>query len=124
MPCGADQQRAKILCAGGPRASNELPEGGDSRESFSALDINRIPMKGFVKPGEAMLLRNGKLTRKQIATKRFATCMFEYVYFSRPDTNLDAGSVYEIRVRLGELLARDAPAKADIVVPVPDTARP
>jgi len=89
-----------------------------------ALDINRVPFKGFVKPGEAMLMRNGKLVKRQIATKRFATCMFEYVYFSRPDTNLDAGSVYEIRVRLGELLARDAPAKADIVVPVPDTARP
>jgi amidophosphoribosyltransferase len=89
-----------------------------------ALDINRVPFKGFVKPGEAMLMHNGKLTKKQLMTKRFAACMFEYVYFSRPDTNLDAGSVYEIRVKLGELLARDAPAKADIVVPVPDTARP
>ncbi|MDO8339326.1 MAG: amidophosphoribosyltransferase [Candidatus Burarchaeum sp.] len=92
-------------------------------ESVS-LDINKIPMKGHVKPGSALLLRNGKLTVKQLVTARFATCMFEYVYFSRPDSVLDAGSVYEARVRLGELLARDAPAKADIVVPVPDTARP
>jgi amidophosphoribosyltransferase len=89
-----------------------------------ALDINKVPMKGHVKPGEAMLMRDGKLTKKHLLTKRMATCMFEYVYFSRPDSELDAGSVYEIRVRLGEQLARDSPAKADIVVPVPDTARP
>ncbi|RLG18841.1 amidophosphoribosyltransferase, partial [Candidatus Micrarchaeota archaeon] len=89
-----------------------------------ALDTNRIPLKGQVKPGEALLLRKGKLTKRQLMKKRFATCMFEYVYFSRPDSVLDMGNVYEIRVKLGELLARDWPAKADIVVPVPDTARP
>ncbi|VVC03873.1 Glutamine--fructose-6-phosphate aminotransferase [isomerizing] [Candidatus Burarchaeum australiense] len=88
------------------------------------LDINKIPMKGFVAPGSALLLKDGKLTLKQLVNARFATCMFEYVYFSRPDSNLDAGNVYQIRLKLGELLARDAPAKADVVVPMPDTARP
>ncbi|MFH0885222.1 MAG: phosphoribosyltransferase family protein, partial [Candidatus Micrarchaeota archaeon] len=49
--------------------------------------------------------------------------MFEYVYFSRPDSCLDGKSVYAVRRRLGQLLAREAPARADLVVPVPDTSR-
>jgi amidophosphoribosyltransferase len=49
--------------------------------------------------------------------------MFEYVYFARPDSKMDGKWIYEVRHRLGTLLAASAPAKADIVVPVPDTAR-
>jgi amidophosphoribosyltransferase len=50
--------------------------------------------------------------------------MFEYVYFSRPDSVLEEREVYPVRIRLGEELAKTYEADADVVVPVPDTARP
>jgi amidophosphoribosyltransferase len=49
--------------------------------------------------------------------------MFEYVYFSRPDSLMDGLSVHKARERLGEVLAQEAPARADSVIPVPDTSR-
>src|SRR5690606_33673210 len=51
-------------------------------------------------------------------------CIFEYVYFARPDSMVEGQSVYEARKRIGAELAREAPAPADIVVPVPDSGVP
>jgi amidophosphoribosyltransferase len=51
-------------------------------------------------------------------------CIFEYVYFARPDTNLFGRDVYPARVRMGEILARNFPARADVVIPVPDSGAP
>jgi amidophosphoribosyltransferase len=56
------------------------------------------------------------------APKRF--CVFEYIYFARPDSMLEGKSVYEARKRIGRELAREAPVEADIVVPVPDSGVP
>lgn len=53
-----------------------------------------------------------------------APCIFEYVYFARPDSKVFGRNVYEVRKRLGEELAREFPAEADIVVPVPDSGVP
>jgi amidophosphoribosyltransferase len=53
-----------------------------------------------------------------------ARCSFEHIYFSRPDSVWDGSSVHHVRQRLGELLAIDAPAIADVVVPVPDSSIP
>jgi amidophosphoribosyltransferase len=53
------------------------------------------------------------------AQKKF--CIFEYVYFARPDTMLEGRSVYKVRKEIGKLLAKEAPAKADVVVAVPDS---
>lgn len=88
-----------------------------------ALDINGIPYRGEVKGGELILLNGGKLERKQIVPETARHCMFEYVYFSRPDSWINGKSVYETRKRLGEMLAKEAPARADVVVAVPDTSR-
>jgi amidophosphoribosyltransferase len=52
-----------------------------------------------------------------------AHCMFEYVYFARADSTIDGKNVYNIRMRLGQILARESPADADAVVPVPDSGR-
>jgi amidophosphoribosyltransferase len=49
--------------------------------------------------------------------------MFEYVYFARPDSIIDGKSVYGVRGRLGEVLAKEAPIDADVIIPVPDTSR-
>ena len=53
-----------------------------------------------------------------------ALCVFEYVYFARPDSTLEEQSIHRVRQRLGEALAREAPVEADVVVGVPDSATP
>jgi amidophosphoribosyltransferase len=89
-----------------------------------ALDVNGIPYKGDVRGGELITIdTGGKVARKKIASENPKNCMFEYVYFSRPDSLINRKSVYDVRTRLGDALAEEAPVKADVVVPVPDTSR-
>jgi len=89
-----------------------------------ALDINSIPYKGDVAGGEMIEIENGKITkRKQLVETVPKHCMFEYVYFSRPDSYINGKSVHDARIMLGEILAEESPVKADVVVPVPDTSR-
>ena len=89
-----------------------------------ALDIIGCKLSGDVAPGEVVVVSKGEVKRKIVAPAVSPRhCMFEYVYFSRPDSKMDGKWVYEVRHRLGCLLAKAAPVKADIVVPVPDTAR-
>ena len=91
-----------------------------------ALDIIAAEYVRDVAPGEVVLIdRTGKLTSffpfpKQ--SQRF--CMFEYVYFARPDSTLEGRHVYAVRKYIGRELAKEAPAKADLVVPVPDSGVP
>ncbi len=89
-----------------------------------ALDVNGIPYVGDIHGGEFITLdEKGKISKKQLAVESAHHCMFEYVYFSRPDSQLDGKSVYSVRRKLGEALARESPLKADVVIPVPDTSR-
>jgi amidophosphoribosyltransferase len=88
-----------------------------------ALDVNGIPYKGDVLGGELIVIDNGKTVRKQLVPEKKKHCMFEYVYFSRPDSVMNQKSVYKTRSELGKALAREAPVKADVVIPVPDTSR-
>jgi len=87
-----------------------------------ALDINGIPYRGDVKGGELVLIGRTEV-RKQIVPENARHCMFEYVYFSRPDSKINGKSVHEVRKLLGSILAAEAPAKADVVIPIPDTSR-
>ncbi len=92
-----------------------------------ALDL--LGYKNFtdVKPGEAVFIdKQGEFFKKQVAKGRKATCIFEYVYFARPDSILDGIGVYEARLRLGEELGKEClkhKIEPDVVIPVPDTAR-
>ncbi len=89
-----------------------------------ALDINNIPYKGDVAGGELVIVDGkGNMKREQVKPQRAKHCMFEYVYFSRPDSIINGKNVYTVRSRLGEMLAAESPVKADLVVPVPDTSR-
>ncbi|MFA6530207.1 MAG: amidophosphoribosyltransferase [Candidatus Micrarchaeia archaeon] len=89
-----------------------------------ALDINNIPYKGEVGPGELVTVeKDGTLKRREILKKGKRHCMFEYVYFSRPDSIINGKYVYEVRKGLGRELAKEHPVKADVIVPVPDTSR-
>ena len=88
-----------------------------------ALDINNIPYKGEVNSGELVFVEPNGLVRKDIMKKGIRHCMFEYVYFSRPDSIINTRYVYEVRKNLGKELAKEHPVNADIIVPVPDTSR-
>ena len=81
-------------------------------------------LKGDLAPGEVVVVSKGEVKRKIVAGGQSPRhCMFEYVYFARPDSKMDGKWIYEVRHRLGQMLAASSPVKADIIVPVPDTAR-
>jgi len=88
-----------------------------------ALDINKIPYKGTLCAGELAIISNKGIERKIIKQKGCAHCMFEYVYFSRPDSIINDKLVLQVRKYLGKELAKEYPVHADLVMPVPDTAR-
>jgi len=78
-----------------------------------------------VKPGEMLVITNEgieSLSPFQTMPSRF--CIFEYVYFARPDSHIDNKNVYEVRKKIGMELARETPVEADLVVPVPDSGTP
>ncbi|MFH1328397.1 MAG: amidophosphoribosyltransferase [Candidatus Bathyarchaeota archaeon] len=90
-----------------------------------AIDMCGGKVKRDLAPGEAFLVSESSIERKQFAPcKRRAHCMFEYVYFSRPDSVIEGRSVYEVRLNLGRNLGKTYGDDADVIVPVPDTARP
>ncbi|MDI6826450.1 MAG: amidophosphoribosyltransferase [Candidatus Aenigmarchaeota archaeon] len=104
--------------------------GNDNMRAFAsesvALEVNKARLKSDVKPGQLIITdKNGKSEKRQVVScKNAAHCMFEYVYFSRPDSILDGKCVYDVRVKLGENLAKTYSSDADVIVPVPDTSRP
>lgn len=91
----------------------------------NAFDAIGIDFLKDVSGGEAIFVEtNGKIHEKKIESLAPAHCMFEYVYFARPDSELDGKSVYEARIALGKILGERLKGRGDVVVPVPDTARP
>jgi amidophosphoribosyltransferase len=73
-------------------------------------------------PGEIVVVdRDGMRSLKPFETKPKKMCIFEYVYFARPDSDMEGVSVYEARKRLGTILAEEQPANADVVIAVPDS---
>jgi amidophosphoribosyltransferase len=88
-----------------------------------ALDLIHAKFVRDVEPGEVVAINQDGLTSTQAFPehKRRAFCIFEYVYFARPDSTIANRSVYKVRVEMGRQLAREFPVKADVVVPVPDS---
>ncbi|WP_438502752.1 amidophosphoribosyltransferase [Amaricoccus solimangrovi] len=90
-----------------------------------ALDIIGATFEREVEPGEMVICTEEGVESFfpfQRVKPRF--CVFEYVYFSRPDSVIGGQSVYETRRRIGEELAKEAPVEADLVCPVPDSGTP
>ena len=78
-----------------------------------------------VKPGEVVVINEKGIKSYMFGSKRKSSfCIFEYVYLARPDSILNKKSVYLTREKLGKFLAKEHPAKADIVIPVPDSGIP
>jgi amidophosphoribosyltransferase len=88
-----------------------------------ALDLIHAKFVREVEPGEIVVINQNGLTSIQAFPEQMerAFCIFEYVYFARPDSTIGTRSVYKVRVDLGRELAREFPVDADIVVPVPDS---
>lgn len=96
-------------------------------ESVS-LDTVGIAKFRDVKPGEVVFIdNNGNKHIRQLTSSRQYACIFEWVYFARPDSTIDSINVYKARLRLGEMLAAELQARSntkyDVVIPVPDTSR-
>ena len=95
--------------------------------ALTALDFEIVE---DIKPGEAIILNeNGELMRKRVVRKNSHTpCLFEFVYFSRPDSSIDDISIHKSRLRMGDFLGdkilKEYPKlNVDVVIPIPDTSR-
>lgn len=99
-----------------------LSKYGAASESV-ALDIMGEEVVDDVGPGECITIKDGKMERKTLVEKEPRHCMFEWVYFSRPDSTIQKKPVYDVRLRLGEELAKQWDKDVDVVIPVPDTSR-
>jgi amidophosphoribosyltransferase len=88
-----------------------------------ALDQIQAEFIRDVEPGEIVIINEKGLVSVQAfpAHQRRAFCIFEYVYFARPDSVIGGRSVYEVRKEMGRQLAREHGVKADLVIPVPDS---
>src|SRR5688572_7678213 len=90
-----------------------------------AFDIIGATFLRDVQPGEIVsLTEDGLQTRMGAVGDRTALCVFEHIYFARPDSRLGGQVLQVARGRMGEILAREAPADADLVIPVPDSGNP
>ena len=90
-----------------------------------ALDVIGAHFVREVDPGEMVVVDgSGAKTLRPFAEARPRPCIFEHVYFSRPDSIAEGKSVYEVRKFIGAELSREAPVDADLVVPVPDSGVP
>src|SRR6266568_3067370 len=109
-----------------PLCLGRLPDGGAIITSETcALDTVGAEFVREIEPGEAVMLGRGEpVAEPLLPSTRKAMCMFEFIYFARPDSRLQGQSLYEARRNMGRELAREAPAEADIVISLPDSGTP
>ncbi len=100
-------------------------EGWVLSSETCGLDIIGAEFVREIEPGEMVVIENGKVASfRPFAQAASRFCIFEQVYFSRPDSLIGGRSVYETRRQIGVELAREAPVEADLVCPVPDSGTP
>ncbi|MEM7073332.1 MAG: amidophosphoribosyltransferase [Pseudomonadota bacterium] len=122
--------RDSLLCVRDPNGIRPMVLGrlGESWICASetvGLDVIGADYVREVEAGEMIKLDQDGLTSfKPFPKARTRPCLFEYVYFARPDSLIGGQNVYEVRKKIGAELALEAPAEADIVVPVPDSGTP
>ncbi len=122
-----DPNGFRPLCLGRLEATDELEAGWVLASESPALDVLGATFIRELEPGE-MVVIDGKEVRSEqpFADERIdpKLCIFEFVYFARPDTTLYGNEVHGARRRMGQLLATQAPVAADLVMGVPDSGVP
>jgi amidophosphoribosyltransferase len=107
-----------------PLCIGEIEEGHIVVSESAAIDALNGTFIRDVAPGEIIeVMHDHFIPHKGPAHKHKANCMFEWVYFARPDSVIDEREVYDVRKRIGEILARECPADVDIIMPIPDSGR-
>ena len=106
-----------------PLCLGKLGESYVLASETCALDLIHAKFVREIEPGEILIINDNGLKSIQAfpEQQRRAFCIFEYVYFARPDSNIHSRNVYKVRVEMGRQLAREHLREADIVVPVPDS---
>jgi amidophosphoribosyltransferase len=106
-----------------PLTIGRLDGGWVVASETCALDLIGATWERDVDPGEVVVIRRGRLRtlRPFRPAPRETFCIFEFIYFARPDSNLNGHNVYGFRKELGRVLAREHPVAADLVVPVLDS---
>ena len=112
-----DPQGFRPLCIG------RTEEGGWVLSSETcALDVNGASFVRDVLPGEMVVVENGALRSYRFTNGQdVASCIFEYIYFARPDSIIDGQSVHAARFEMGRVLARESGLRGDVVISVPDS---
>ena len=120
----------KLLAFRDPQGIRPLVLGrlGEDRVVASetcAFDLIGATFERDVRPGELLVIdEEGVHATQALPEGRHALCIFEHVYFARPDSTLAGAEVHGVRVRMGERLAAEAPVDADLVMPIPDSGTP
>jgi len=109
-----------------PLSLGKLPNGGYIVASETcAFDLVGAKFVRDIRPGELIIFKDGREPKSiQIFEPTPKHCIFEYVYFARPDSNIFGQNVYQTRKNMGRELARSKPVEADLVIPVPDGGVP
>jgi len=108
-----------------PLVLGKLGEGHILASETCALDIVGAEYLRDVGPGELVVLdSSGVHSLRPFPPAPHRFCVFEYIYFARPDSVVEGSSIYEARKRIGAELARESPTTAEVVIPVPDSGVP
>jgi len=105
----------KPLCLG------KINNGYMVASESCAFDLAGAKYIREIEPGEILIINKNGLKSDFLKTRKISHCIFEFIYFSRPDSKIFGESVYIARKKLGEKLAEEFPFKGDIVIPIPDS---
>ena len=107
-----------------PLVLGKLETGWVVASESAALDIVGAAFVREIEPGEFIAIDNDGVRSQRWAEAQPKGCLFEYVYLARPDTTIAGSGIHKTRVAIGAQLAKEAPAEADLVIPVPESGTP
>ena len=107
-----------------PLTLGKLDRGWVVASETAALDIVGASFVREIEPGELIAIDESGLRSQRFAEAAPKGCLFEFVYLARPDTTISGKSVHAVRAEVGRQLAREHPADADLVIPVPESGTP
>ncbi len=107
-----------------PLVLGKLETGWVVASESAALDIVGAAFVREIEPGEFISIDSNGVRSQRWAEAQPKGCLFEYVYLARPDTTIAGSGIHKTRVAIGAQLAKEAPAEADLVIPVPESGTP